>query len=247
VTRVAVLGVPFDAVTLPQAVQRAAGWLDGETPRFVVTPNPEIVQLTRRDPEAKAAVLAADLILPDGIGIVKAARILGRPLPGRVPGFDFGMALLEALEGTPHSVFLLGAKPGVAETARDKLLEKLPRLRVAGTMDGYFRDDADAARAVADSGADVLFCCLGAPKQELFSRRYADKLPRVKLHVGLGGSLDAMAGAVRRAPRLWQNLGLEWLYRMLRQPSRFKRFGALPRFMLDVYRQKRQEKRGHDR
>lgn len=242
ICKIDVLGVPFDNVTLTEAVDTAFGWLGGTEKRFVVTPNPEIVQLCVRDPEAKQAVVSADLILPDGIGVIKGAAMLGRPLRERVPGYDFALGLMRKLAGTEYSVFLLGAKPGVAEEAAEKLKEMIPGLRIAGTNDGYFKEDAPVAEKIRQSGADVLFVCLGAPKQELWARKHAAELP-CRLYAGLGGALDGWAGRVRRAPLIWQKMGLEWLYRMLKEPTRFKRFGALPQFLLAVRRQKRQERR----
>ena len=241
--RVDVLGIPFDNLSPAEAVERALSLLEEGKPHRVVTPNPEVALACRQNPAAMEAVCSADLILPDGIGIVRAARILGRPLQERVTGYDFAMALLRRISGMGRSVFLLGAQPGVAEEAAGRLCAQMPDLRVAGTQHGYFSEEAAVLEKIRESGADVLFVCLGAPRQEIWMRENAHRLP-CRLLVGLGGSLDGMAGRVVRAPVAWQRLGLEWLYRMLREPVRFKRFGALPRFMRAVFRQKREEK-GH--
>jgi|GEM_PF-34136 len=226
------MGVRFDDVTLPEAVERAMALLE-DYGGYVVTPNSEIVYACRGT-EGLADVLgAAALTLPDGIGVVYASKILGRPLKGKVAGIDFAAGLMERMAESGKKLFLLGAKPGVAEKAAEKLREKYPGLCICGTHDGYFKEDAPVVEEINASGADVVFVCLGAPKQEFWMAAHREEL-RGKLLVGLGGSLDVFAGLVQRAPETFRKLGLEWFYRLLREPSRFGRMLRLPLFLLWV-------------
>ena len=180
-------------------------------------------------------------IKPDGIGVVKGAAILGTPLKGRVPGIEFAAGLMGHMAESGHSLFLLGAKPGVAEMAAQKLTEKYPGLRIAGTHDGYFRDDAPVVEKIAASGADCVFVCLGAPKQEFWMKENG-QATGAKLLCGLGGSLDVFAGVVERAPKFWCDHGLEWFYRLCKEPKRIRRMMKLPLFLLHVYQEKGKRK-----
>ena len=228
--RTDILGVAFDNTTMDEAVGRAMSLLEQEGPHLVVTPNPEIVRLAQSDREFAGLIAGADLVLPDGVGILYAAKILGRPLKARVPGVDFASALMDAMAKAGKRLFLLGAKPGVAEEAARRLAGQHPGLIVCGTHDGYFQEDAPVVQAIRAARADVVFVCLGAPKQEKWAAAHgADTGAR--LFVGLGGSLDVFAGQVERAPEGWQKLGLEWLYRTIRQPARLKRVAKLPLFL----------------
>ena len=204
--RTDILGVAFDNTTMDEAVGRAMSLLEQEGPHLVVTPNPEIVRLAQSDREFAVLIAGADLVLPDGVGIIYAAKILGRPLKARVPGVDFASALMDAMSKTGKRLFLLGAKPGVAEEAARRLAGQHPGLIVCGTHDGYFQEDAPVVQAIRAARADVVFVCLGAPKQEKWAAAHgADTGAR--LFVGLGGSLDVFAGQVERAPEGWQKLG----------------------------------------
>lgn len=230
---VEVLGVEFDRVTMDEAVRRGVAMLDTASPDYVVTPNPEVVMTCREDAGALEAVKNASMVLPDGIGVIYGARILGRPLPERVPGADFALNMFAEMAKAGRSVFLLGAKPGVADLAAQKLAERFPGLVIAGTNDGYFTDDAPVIAKINAAAPDFLLVCLGVPKQEKWMYENRDKL-RVRLMAGLGGSLDVYAGVVERAPASWQKLGLEWLYRLGKEPKRIGRMMKLPRFLLCV-------------
>ena len=228
--RTDVLGVGFDNVTMDEALLRAEQLIQERRAAYVVTPNPEIVMLCRENESAHRAVSGADLVLPDGIGIIYGARLLGTPMKEKVPGVDFASNLIAKLGKSGGSIYLLGAKPGIAECAAQNLLEKNPGLRVVGTHDGYFTDDAPIAAEIDAAKPDFLLVCLGAPKQELFMEKWHGRLD-VGLMAGLGGCMDVYAGVVKRAPEIWQKLGLEWFYRLCREPQRFGRMLCLPRFL----------------
>lgn len=235
--RVDILGVGFDNVTMAQAVERGRELMNTGGTHYVVTPNPEIVETCRANAAAMAAVNGADIVLPDGIGVVYGAKMLGTPLKGRVPGIEFGEAMIAWCAEAGKSVFFLGAKPGIADTAAEKLKEKYPGLIVAGTNDGYFKDDAAVAEKIRASGADMALVCLGAPKQELWMQRWGEE-SGASLLLGLGGSLDVFAGAVQRAPKFYCEHNLEWFYRLVNNPSRFGRMMKLPLFLLHVVRER---------
>ena len=239
-----ILGVRFDAVTMQQAVDTAMDRLRACRKGYVVTPNPEIVDLCRKDSAYRDIVNRAALVLPDGIGIIYAAKILSEPVSGKVAGVEFAEHLVSAMAKEHMRLFLLGAKPGVAEQAGKNLCAKYPGLVLAGTHDGYFSDPQTAVDAVnACGGADVVFVCLGAPKQEKFMAQYQDALDATLL-CGLGGSLDVFAGVAKRAPDIFIKLGLEWFYRLLKQPSRIGRMMTLPKFLLIVIGQRLSGRKG---
>lgn len=234
--RTDVLGVAFDNVTMEEAVERALAMLEGENedrPHLVVTPNPEIVQRAAKDPEFADILSQADLVIPDGIGVIYAAKILGRPLKGRVPGIDFAAALLARAADKGKRLYLLGAAPGIAEQAAVNLRAAYPGLVVCGAHDGYFQEDGPVVDDIRASRADIVFVCLGFPKQEKWIAAHGEAAG-ARLYIGLGGSLDVFAGRVERAPESFQKLGLEWLYRLIKQPSRIGRMAKLPLFLVSA-------------
>ncbi len=227
------MGVGVDAITPKEALDRATELAAASGCRYVVTPNPEILWLARKQPQLRQALNEADLVVPDGIGVVYAAKILGTPLPGRVPGIELAAGLLQRMAETGEPVYLLGAKPGVAERAADRLRTQYPGLSIVGTGDGYFREDEPVIARINACKPRLLFVCLGFPRQELWMARYRDRID-AGLMLGLGGSLDVFAGDVKRAPEFWRRLNLEWFYRLIRQPSRIGRMMKLPVFLLSV-------------
>ena len=238
--RINVLGDGFDNVTMAEAVERGMELLRGEGCHYVVTPNPEIVEICREDAEANAAVNGAALVLPDGIGVIKGAAMLGTPLKERTPGVEFAAHLVERMAEEGKRLYLLGGKPGVAELAAKNLTAKHPALQIAGTEDGYFKYDAPVIEAVRASGADCVFVCLGAPKQEKWMRKNGEATG-AKLLCGLGGSMDVFAGTVERAPKFWCDHGLEWFYRLCKEPRRIGRMMKLPLFLVHVKQEKRKK------
>ena len=239
--RIDVLGVGFDNLTLEEAVEAGMDLVRAPGAHYVVTPNPEIVEVCREDPAVTDIVNRADLVLADGIGVIKGAAMLGTPLKGKVPGIEFAAGLLGKLAKEGRSVYLLGAKPGVAELAGKRLSGQYPGLKIAGTHDGYFQEDAPIVEDIRASGADVVLVCLGAPKQEKWmAKNGADT--GAHLLCGLGGSLDVFAGVVERAPKFWCDHGLEWLYRLLKEPRRAGRMMKLPLFLVHVRQEKGKRK-----
>ncbi len=231
-----ILGVKIDKVTAAYALKRAEQLVRTPGVSMIFTPNPEIVMAAYEDTEFRDVLNSADMCTPDGIGVVYAAKMLGTPVPERVAGFDLACGLLESLRKTGEGVFLFGAKPGVAETAADKLREKYLGLNVCGVHDGYFTDDEndEIIRQINESGAKLLLVCLGAPKQEKWIYKNREKLAGVNLCMGVGGALDVFAGVAKRAPEIFIKMNLEWFYRFVTNPSRLGRFAALPKFMMTV-------------
>ena len=239
--KIDIRGIMIADVTMDEAVSFISSRLKDKICTSVFTPNSEIAQLAIDDPALSEALNRCDIAVPDGVGIVKASRILGCPLREKVAGVELGMRVLAVAEKCGYSVFLYGGKVGIAETAAERLTNKFPKLKIAGCLNGYKKDNDAVIRKINSSGADILFVCLGAPKQELWIDRNKNKLSKVSLFLGLGGSLDVYAGAVKRAPRIFIKLNLEWLWRLMVQPKRIFRMTALPRFYFGtwIYRFKR--------
>lgn len=229
-----VLGVLFDKVRMDQAVARALDLMKERRGAYVCTPNPEIVWACHRRADMMEAVRGADMVLADGVGVLLGARILGRPLPERVTGYDFCRALLGAMEG---SVFLLGGQAGVAARAADVIEREYPGLRVCGWSDGFYDDEQALLARIRAAAPDFLVVCLGTPKQELFMQRHAG-LPEIGLMAGLGGTMDVLVGDIPRAPAFFIRHKIEWLYRLWREPKRIKRQIRLPLYLLAVVRQR---------
>ena len=234
--RVNILGVPVDMVDKEQASAVFAEIFQQPGCSMIVTPNSEIVQNASKDEELRSLIAYADLIIPDGIGLVYASKVMGCPLSERVTGIDFLESIIARLAQTGESIFFFGSKPGVADEAADRMKKKYPGLRVAGTQNGYFQPEEEAliVKQINESGADFLCVALGAPKQERFIAQHRDEFTSVRGAIGVGGSLDVWAGNLKRAPEFYRNHGLEWLYRFIQQPTRFKRMLTLPVFMLRV-------------
>lgn len=230
-----ILGIPIHDVTLDEAVEQAAAWVREGGAHQIATVNPEFVMAARRDPAFREVLERADLCLPDGVGITLAARYLGRPLRERVAGVDLVEALAARAAQDGWRVFFLGAAPGVADRAASVLAARHPGLTIAGTYAGSPRqeEEAEITRRVREAGADVLLVAYGAPAQDLW---LAHNLARTgaKVGVGVGGAFDYIAGVVPRAPRWMRRVGLEWLYRLVRQPWRWRRQRVLPLYAVQV-------------
>ncbi len=230
-SRIDVMGVGFDTLTRTETIELAKRLIEERSSAYMVTPNPEIVMQTWESDEVCTAVNDADIVIPDGIGIVKASKLLGTPLKERLPGIEIAEEILKHIAESGKSAFLLGAKPGVAEMAAEQMKKDFPGIKICGTNDGYFKDDAPVVEKINAARPDFLMVCLGAPKQELWMANNRALLD-VGLMAGLGGTLDVFAGTVQRAPKLWQKLNLEWFFRCLKEPVRFKRIYKLPLFLV---------------
>ena len=224
------MGVSFDNVTMEEAVEIGCRLMDEPGSHYVVTPNSEIVYACREQPGLTDVLNGASLVLPDGIGVVYASRILKKPLKQKVAGIEFGSAMLALAAQRGWTVYFLGSKPGIAEEAARRLCEEYPGLQVVGTADGYFKEDAPVVEKIAALKPDLLFVCLGAPKQEYWMAKNADAT-QARLLLGLGGSLDIYSGSSQRAPDIWVRLGLEWAYRLVKEPWRIRRQMNLPKFL----------------
>ena len=228
-----VLGVAFDNLTPEEALEAGIALAQAEGFHYVVTPNPEFLRTAKVDEAFRQALNQASLVLPDGIGVIYGAKILGTPLKQKLPGIEFAEHLMEKMAEEKKTLYLLGAKPGIAEQAAEKLRERYPGLVIAGTHDGYFQKDEPVVADIRASMADVVFVCLGAPKQEKWMARNGTATG-AHLLLGLGGSLDVFAGVVQRAPEIFSKTGMEWFYRLLKQPSRIGRMMKLPLFLVHV-------------
>jgi exopolysaccharide biosynthesis WecB/TagA/CpsF family protein len=235
VPTIRILGLPVSVITFARWLDLIAEWVQDGQARHVCTINPEMVMIARRDPIFRVILERADLTVPDGVGLLWAARRLGTPLPERVTGSD-GVPLIAARAAQAGwRLFLLGAAEGVAARAAAVLRQRYPGVQIVGTYAGSpapHEEDAIVERVNA-SGADILFVAYGAPEQDKWIARNLPRL-RVKMAMGVGGSLDFVAGVVPRAPERMRRLGLEWLYRLYLQPWRIKRMLRLPRFVLAV-------------
>ena len=240
--RIDIVGTGVDNVDMQQAVERAQSLIEAGGAHYCVTPNSEILYDAIHSAPLAEIIRNADMVLPDGSGVVLASKLLGTPLKCKVAGVEFAEALARKLAQSGRTLFLLGAKPGVAERAAEKLCQLAPGLRIAGTMDGYFKDDQEAVRRVREASPDVLYVCLGSPRQEQFIAANLESLG-AKFMVGLGGSLDVFAGEAKRAPKIFIKLGLEWFYRLLKQPSRLGRMMRLPKFLWAALRYRSQRKK----
>ncbi len=237
---VRILGVPFSVMGMDETVSYCEDLIRTGSAHHVITANPEIVMLARKDEGLRNIIERAQLVTCDGTGIVWASKYTDFSAKERVAGFDLTMRLLNLCADRNFSVYFVGAKPEIIKQAVENVVKLLPNLQVAGYHHGYFRvgDEQKICDDIRDKQPTVLFVAMGAPKQEFW---IAEHLPRlnVSLALGIGGSLDVLAGAVKRAPVFWQKIRLEWLYRLLKQPSRWKRMLVLPQFVYYVLQDKK--------
>ncbi len=234
-----ILGVGVDAVTFNEAVKIVLSFLNEDKPHTVFTPNPEMIMLACRDKEFKDILNGADLVVPDGIGVVYASKLNKVKIKERVAGYDLTQALFDAIKETDFTVYFLGSAPGIAEVARDKLIEKYPGLKIIGINDGYFDSKKEKLiiKDIKEKKPDILLVGMSMAKQEKWIDRHKNRLP-CKILIGVGGSFDGFSQRVKRAPVMFQKLGLEWLYRLIKQPSRLKRQIYLPVFVFKVFADK---------
>jgi N-acetylglucosaminyldiphosphoundecaprenol N-acetyl-beta-D-mannosaminyltransferase len=231
-TVVELLGVPVHRTDIAGALHRVTEFVEQGAPHHVVTPDSSALVRAQRDPELMEILRSADLVTADGAGVVWMAKVLGLPLWERVSGVDLMDHICELAAERGYSIYLLGAAPGVAAQAARNLEQRYPGLTVVGTAHGYFDEvlEPQVVQRVADAKPDILFVALGVPKQEKWIRRHLDELS-VAVAIGVGGSFDVISGRLKRAPVFMQRLGLEWLWRALREPSRVPKLTALPKFV----------------
>ncbi len=203
------------------------------TPRHVVTADASMVVLAKDDPELERIVTGADLVTPDGAGLLWASKLLGRPIGHKVSGVDLVERLCKVSSESGIRLFFLGAGPDVAASAAVKLTEKYPGAQIVGTRHGFFKADEEPEMVaqIAACKADVIFVAFGIPKQEMFIDRNKAALG-IPVLIGVGGSFDVYSGLVRRAPVWMQNGGLEWVYRLWQNPKKISKVMTLPKFAL---------------
>jgi len=236
---VRILGIRVDDVTAEETLNIMERFVDEGRPHQVVTVNPEFVIEARRNVEFRAVLDQVDLALPDGVGLMWASRILRQPLRQRVTGSDTVPLIAHRCARREHSMFLLGAAPGVAQRAGDILTRNSPGLQIVGTYAGSPEpsEEDDIIKRVRSASPDFLLVAYGAPRQDLWVHRNLERLG-VPVCMGVGGTLDFIAGVAVRAPRWMRRTGLEWLHRLCHQPWRWKRMLALPQFAYLVVKQR---------
>ena len=238
--QVEILGVNVNSLTMVQAVEKVQQFIDERKNALVATANAEMLMRATQDEELKHILNSADLVVPDGAGTVWAANYLGVEMPERVAGYDLAQELMREAPSRGDRVYFFGSAPGVADKAKAKAEELYPGIQVVGVRNGFF-SEADEPQIIADIRAakpDILLAALGVPKQEKWLKKHMQEL-QVPVSIGVGGTLDVMAGVMERAPLWMQKAKLEWLFRGLKQPSRAGRLLALPKFVLKVVASKK--------
>ena len=238
--QVEILGVNVNSLTMAQAVEAVQQFIAEKKVALVATANAEMLMRSTQDEELKDILNQADLVVPDGAGTVWAAGHLGEPMPERVAGFDLAQELMREAPARGDRIYFFGSAPGVADKAKAKAEELYPGIQVVGTRNGFFTE-ADEPGIIAEIKAarpDILLAALGVPKQEKWLKKHMQEL-QVPVSIGVGGTLDVMAGVMERAPLWMQQAKLEWLFRGLKPPSRAGRLLALPKFVLKVVASKK--------
>lgn len=229
---VKILGIDVDSFTFDEAVSWAYS-----NPGQIVTINPEMISTANSNSDFAEVIKQAELVVPDGVGVEIGLKILGHRVR-RIAGIELGKALIIKFSKESKSIAFVGAKPGIVDEAIKNLSAEIPELNVVYSHDGYFNDEEEILNSLIASKPDLVLVALGSPKQEFFISKLKNQLPNAAM-IGLGGSFDVWAGAVKRAPIIYQKLGLEWLYRTIKEPQRFKRiFPTLPLFVLKVLKEK---------
>ena len=232
---VKILGVKFDKLNFEGAYQRFTSFMMQDETKMIFTPNAEFVMRAQKDEDFRQILNKGDLVVPDGIGVIIASNIHHLELEERIPGIDFMSKMLGYANRSSRSIFLFGGKEGVAETAAKKINEKYPNVVIKGTQHGYYsdKDELKILDKINEVKPDILFVALGAPKQEKWIYKH-QKLLNVKVAIGVGGAIDIWAGTAKRAPKIFQTLGLEWFYRFLKEPTRLGRMLQIPKFLIKV-------------
>ena len=234
--KVEILGVAVDSVTMDEAVAQVENYMDERAGVLIATANAEMIMRATHDRELMKILNEAALVVPDGAGTVWAARHLGHAMPERVAGYDMAQELMKRAPLNHRRIFFFGSAPGVADKAKAKAEALYPGIEIVGTRNGFFteKDEPEIIAEIRAAKPDLLLAALGVPKQEKWLYRYQAELG-VPVAIGVGGTLDVMAGVMKRAPRWMQKAKLEWLFRGMLQPKRAGRLLALPKFVLKVH------------
>lgn len=236
---VPIYGIPVSKMTMQETVDYLTQAVQERQPHQVVTANPIMVMAGLDDPNYMSMLRSADLVVPDGAGLVWAANYVGTPVPERVAGYDLMHELFKVGEKHRWKAYLVGASPEVIGEAARKLQLQYPLIQFVGVRDGYFgpEEDAKVIEQIRLAEPDLLFVGRSADRQDPWIGKYREQL-NVPVMMGIGGSFDVVSGKIKRAPKLMQRMRLEWFYRLAKEPWRFKRMLALPKFALKVIREK---------
>ncbi|MQR85621.1 WecB/TagA/CpsF family glycosyltransferase [Bacillus megaterium] len=230
-----ILGIDVCSDTYDELAAKLLQDIDKGRKSFIVAINPEKIMKAQEDQELKSLLNQATYQIPDGIGVILASKLKKGRIRERVTGIDMMLKLCKEATNNGKRIFLYGAKPGIADEAKVKLEEMFPGILIVGTLNGYEKNEEVIERTINDSGAEIVFVALGSPAQENWIIAHKEKL-NPSVYQGVGGSFDVISGRLNRAPAVFQKFGLEWLYRLLKEPWRWKRQLELPRFLLRVLR-----------
>lgn len=241
--KLSIMGVRIDNKNMNEVIDTVKTKLEKNKQYIIYTPNTEIIMMCKKDEEFMELINKSDINIPDGVGLIYASKIKKHPLKEKVAGYDLSINLLSLANECGLKLFVVGGKPGVAETAMENVREKYPNIKIVGAQHGYFKgthlgqngheEEQKVLEAINKAEPDILFVGFGAKKQEQWIEYNKDKI-NAKIIIGNGGTLDALAGTVKRAPDIFIKLGLEWFYRLIKEPKRIKRQILLPDFMLRV-------------
>ncbi len=235
-----ILGVKVAGVTMREAISLIEGFIEKRVGVLVATANAEMLMRATYDKKLRHILNEAALVVPDGAGTVWAAHHLGQYMPERVAGYDLAQELMKKAPEKKWRIYFFGSAPGVADKAKAKAEKLYPGIEIVGIRNGFFKpeDEPQIISAIKTAKPDILLAALGVPKQEKWLSKYRKELG-VPVSIGVGGTLDVMAGVMKRAPRWMQRAKLEWLFRGLMQPTRAKRLLALPKFVVKVHRSRK--------
>ena len=232
-----ILGINFDVINFSDAIKKIFDCIEQKKKCFIVTPNPEIVMSAQKDLDLKKIINQADLVLPDGIGIVFASQLNKNKIKKRITGYDLVQKIFLMSEKKNFSVYFLGGKEDIVELAKKNMEKKFNKLKIVGCNNGFFSEEKKVVKKINFVKPDILLVGMGSPKQEKFIFKYKDEID-AKIFIGIGGSFDVMSGKIKRAPKIFIDLNLEWFYRFMKEPKRFFRLMALPRFLFKVITRK---------
>lgn len=235
---ITILDVPFISTTMSNLIDVLDERLEAKRKTFLVTANPEILMYAKKNPSYQNTLKRADYVIPDGIGVVIGSKLLGKPIQERLAGYDLVQELLKLSSKKGYKLYFLGAHPDVIGEAVHQVELKFPAINIVGYHHGYFDIvDEEIIKDIKIKAPDILLVGLGFPKQEQWIERYQSELQK-GLMIGVGGTFDGLAGKLKRAPEIWIKLNIEWLHRLLKQPSRWRRMLAIPHFMGIIFKQR---------